>query len=184
MATRQDEFEHIAMPHSRSLLRVARRLTSNPSTAEDLVQETLLSAWRGFHQFRVDTNARAWLFRILFNAFYAQGRRLRCAPILVPLPGPENESPKKLGTPSRVHAALEVAEAMEELGVEQRTVLLLGVVEGFTCQEMAGILAVPIGTVMSRLSRARQALRIRLSPGTATPRAAHSAAAREEKEAS
>ena len=75
MAARQDEFERVAMPHTRSLLRVARRLTSETARAEDLVQQTMLSAWRGFDQFREGTNARAWLFRILFNAFYAEGAR-------------------------------------------------------------------------------------------------------------
>ncbi len=155
MTTRQDEFERIAMPHSRSLLRVARRLTSDAAAAEDLVQESLLSAWRAFHQFRAGTNARAWLFRILMNAFYAQGRK---AP--VPLAAPVDV----LQARGSVAESLEVAEAISALAVEQRTVLLLGVVEGFTCQEMAGILSVPIGTVMSRMSRARQALRQRLAP--------------------
>src|SRR5260370_1025020 len=70
------------MPHTRSLLRVARRLTSDP---EDLVQETMLLAWRAFHQFRAGTNARAWLFRIMMNAFHARGRKAR--PALVPLAG-------------------------------------------------------------------------------------------------
>src|SRR5260370_26164006 len=124
------------MPHSRSLLRVARRLTSDPAAAEDLVQETLLSAWRGFHQFRAGTNARAWLFRIMLNAFHAQGRKLRPIPAPVPLTTPGASVPE----------ALWIAQALDELAVEHRTVLLLGVVEGFTSQEMAEILSVPIGT--------------------------------------
>ncbi|HWZ30529.1 MAG TPA: sigma-70 family RNA polymerase sigma factor [Bryobacteraceae bacterium] len=157
MATRQQEFESIAMPHTRSLLRVARRLTSDP---EDLVQETMLAAWRGFHQFRGGTNVRAWLFRIMMNAFHARGRKVR--PALVPLG--EHDVP----TASHVAASAEVAEALDELAVEHRTVLLLGVVEGFTCQEMSEILGVPMGTVMSRLSRGRDALRERLAPGLTT----------------
>ena len=63
------------MPHLAALLRVARRLTFEPASAEDLVQETMLLAWRGFHGFQPDTNARAWLFRILFNAFHGEGRK-------------------------------------------------------------------------------------------------------------
>jgi RNA polymerase sigma-70 factor (ECF subfamily) len=156
VATGQDEFERIAMPHTMSLLRVARRLTSDPATAEDLVQETMLSAWRGFHQFRQGSNIRAWLFRILLNAIHAQGRKV--APATVPL------GARDFKGDSRTQEAAEIFEALNELGVEQRTVILLGVVEGFTCREMAEILAVPIGTVMSRLGRAREALRSRLAP--------------------
>jgi RNA polymerase sigma-70 factor, ECF subfamily len=150
---RQDEFEQTAMPHVRSLLRVARRLTSDP---EDLVQETMLSAWRGFHQFQPGTNARAWLFRIMMNGFHARVRKAR--PALVPMEGHD-----RAGGPD-ISSAAEVAQALDELAVEHRTVLLLSVVEGFTCQEISGILGVPIGTVMSRLSRAREAMRLRLAP--------------------
>jgi RNA polymerase sigma-70 factor (ECF subfamily) len=150
-APRQDEFERVAIPHTRALLRVARRLTGKSSAAEDLVQETLLSAWRGFHQFRPDTNIRAWLFRILFNTFYGQGRKLTAK--LVPIsPGMAARSPS-------ADDAIEVMRALDGLEIEHRSVLMLGVVEGFTCREMAGILDVPIGTIMSRLSRARQAMR-------------------------
>jgi RNA polymerase sigma-70 factor (ECF subfamily) len=160
---RQDEFELAAMPHSMSLLRVSRRLTLDSALAEDLVQETLLLAWRSFDQFHAGTNVRAWLFRIMFNAFYAQGRRLRARPVLVPLPpGLESESFASGGEALLEAAA--VARALETLSEEHRSVLLLAVVEGFTCREVAAILAVPIGTVMSRLNRARQALRNALEP--------------------
>jgi RNA polymerase sigma-70 factor (ECF subfamily) len=150
-AARQQEFEQVALPHSRALLRVARRLTGKASAAEDLVQESLLSAWRGFHQFRPDTNIRAWLFRILFNTFYGQGRK-RSATI-VPL------SPAMAARTPNADDAIEVRRALDGLESEHQAVLLLGVVEGFTCREMAEILEVPIGTIMSRLSRARQAMR-------------------------
>ena len=164
MTARQDEFERIAMPHSRSLLRVARRLASDPAAAEDLVQETFFRAWRSFDQFQAGTNMRAWLFRILFNAFYAQGRRISAGPVLVSLDAPGRETePQSRSGPSLADVA-EISNAFGELSSEHRTVLLLAVVEGFTCREMAGILALPIGTVMSRLSRGRQALRERLAP--------------------
>ncbi len=166
LTARQGEFEQIALPHSRSLLRVARRLASDPAAAEDLVQETFFRAWRSFDQFQTGTNMRAWLFRILFNVFYAQGRQISSAPVLVSLDAPghgmEPRCPKEL---SLVDMA-EVSCALGELSDEHRTVLVLAVVEGFTCREMAGILCVPIGTVMSRLSRARRALRGRLQPAT------------------
>jgi RNA polymerase sigma-70 factor (ECF subfamily) len=158
----EDEFEHVAMCHSRSLLRVARRLTSSsPSQAqggaEDLVQECLLLAWKNFHQFQRGTNARAWLFRILFNAFYAEGRKLGRTPDLIPLRADAKTISHALDE------AMDVSRALDDLPLDHRTVLLLGVVEGLTCGEMAEVLSLPIGTVMSRLSRARQAMRSRLS---------------------
>ena len=141
------------MPHLAALLRVARRLTLDSASAEDLVQETMLLAWRGFPGFQTGTNARAWLFRILFNAFHGANRKAR---LETP---PSEESVRPM-----LQEAVEIAEALDALSLEQRTVLLLAVVEGFSCQEIAGILDVPIGTVMSRLSRARQELRKSLKP--------------------
>ena len=149
------------MPHTRGLLRVARRLTPDLSTAEDLVQETMLSAWRGFHQFTAGTNERAWLFRILINASHARGRKLHAAPVTVAIA--DHDFPVAGGASI---LAIEIAQALDALSLEHREVLLLGVVEGFSSQEMADILAVPIGTVMSRMSRARQAMREQLSPRT------------------
>jgi RNA polymerase sigma-70 factor (ECF subfamily) len=103
------------------------------------------------------TNARAWLFRILFNTFYAQGRKQQRVPNTVPLTA-------EVGTVTpALDEAMEVTRALDALPLDHRTVLLLGVVEGFTCGEIAEILAVPVGTVMSRLSRARQAMRMRLA---------------------
>jgi len=144
----------VALPHSRNLLRFARRLTSDAAAAEDLVQETLMRAWRGFDQFRGGTNARAWLFRILLNTFYGQGRKGRLT--LVPLG--ETDRP---GLSSN-NASFEVIEALSKLSADQRAVLMLGAVEGFTCREISDMLHIPIGTVMSRMSRARQAMRLQL----------------------
>ncbi len=157
-ATRHDaEFERVVLCHTQSLLRVARRLTAHPWAAEDLVQDCLLLAWRSFHQFQPGTNARAWLFRILFNDFHAKGRKVQSAPDLLPMKA-------DFGTASPAYdEAMDVSQALDGLPLDHRTVLLLGVVEGFTCSEMAGILSVPIGTVMSRLSRARQAMREKLA---------------------
>jgi len=143
------------MPHLAALLRVARRLTLDPASAEDLVQETMLLAWRGFRNFQTGTNARAWLFRILFNAFHGEGRKAA----LTARPVPFQDR-----VPPGLQEAAEIAEALDAISLEQRTVLLLAVVEGFTCREIAGILGVPIGTVMSRLSRAREELRRSLKP--------------------
>ncbi|HEX4227871.1 MAG TPA: sigma-70 family RNA polymerase sigma factor [Bryobacteraceae bacterium] len=141
------------MPQCERLLRFARRLTSRDSDAEDLVQETLLKAWRGFHQFQKGTNVRAWLFRILMNAYYG---RLRTPSLFM--------TTEPIETVSAVCAAkgaetLAVRQALASLPEEQRSALYLVVVEGFTCRETADILSVPAGTVMSRLSRARDAMR-------------------------
>ncbi len=143
------------MPHTGRLLRFALRLTPDTASAEDLVQETLLHAWRAFRQFRRDTNCSAWLFRILINTFYGQHRKSH---ITVPL----SES-SSLSRNTSTLDRLEVEQALQELPRDHRAVLMLAVVEGFTSREISDILSVPIGTVMSRLSRARQALRHRLA---------------------
>jgi len=147
---RQDEFERTALPHLRSLLRFARRLSGSVSAAEDLVQEAYLQAWRGFDRFETGTNVRAWLFRILLNAHLQHRRKARI----------------EIAEDRRDDALLqrlELMQALARLPEDHRTVLLLGAVEGFTCREIAEILSLPIGTVMSRLSRARQSMRTMLS---------------------
>ncbi len=156
LTSREQEFGEVALPQAPGLLRFARRLTSDSFAAEDLVQETLMRAWRGFDQFRGGTNARAWLFRILLNTFYGQGRKGRLA--LVPLGETD-----KAGAHTD-NSAFEITDALAKLPVDHRTVLMLGVVEGFTCREMSEMLHIPMGTVMSRLSRARQAMRAQLEP--------------------
>ncbi len=159
MKRSEDEFEQVAMPHARSLLRFALRLTRNSFGAEDLVQEALLLAWRGFHQLEAGTNARAWLFRILINAHHGQLRKTRSAFPTVEL------HPEVAAAAPAQSELLEVTQAVDRLAVDHRSVLLLSVVEGFTCREIAEILAVPMGTVMSRLSRAREAMRESLTAG-------------------
>jgi RNA polymerase sigma-70 factor, ECF subfamily len=149
--SKQDHFERIVMPEAARLLRFALRLTHDTPAAEDLVQDTLYKAWRSFDQFQPGTSARAWVFRILVNSFYEQARKIRPVPDLSITAG------------SSVEQRVEIEQALDTLPPEHRTVLLLGVVEGFTCREVAEILSVPIGTVMSRLSRARQAMREQLS---------------------
>ena len=166
MVTRQNEFEEIAIPHTRSLLRVAKRLTCDGARAEDLVQDTLMLAWRSFDQFHRGTNIKAWLFRILFNSFYGVERKNRASPLVLSVTPDDEEGPFQDVFPDRGAVSpldsLLVAEALSALSVEHRSVLLLGIVEGLSCQEMAEALSIPIGTVMSRLSRARCMLRQRL----------------------
>lgn len=157
MARRDGDFERVVLPHARSLLRFAIRLTGNSFHAEDLVQETLLLAWRGFGKFEPGTNAHAWLFRILMNVFRQQKRKGRSSLATEPL-----AHAVQAAQPSS-HESVEVMQAFDRLGSDQRTVLLLAVVEGFKCREISEILDVPIGTVMSRLSRAREVMRELLS---------------------
>lgn len=163
-SSRQDEFERVVLSHTRSLLRVARRLTREHAVAEDLVQESLLRAWRGFDQFQAGTNAKAWLFRILLNAYYGRGRCLRALPPMVELEAAQRSSAAAFRQRASQNESVEISRALDTLSVEHRAVVLLVVVEGFTCQEACGIIGVPIGTVMSRLSRARQSLREKLTP--------------------
>jgi RNA polymerase sigma-70 factor (ECF subfamily) len=182
--SRQNEFQELALPHSASLLRVARRIATDSATAEDLVQEALLRAWRSFAQFQPGTNVRAWLFRILFNVFYAHGRKIRSAPLTVSLESPRSEpEPAQRRGFSPIEIA-EVNRALEELSPDHRAVILLAVVEGFTCREIGVILSVPVGTVMSRLSRARQMLRDKLASGRSAFPATTPSAACIEREAS
>ncbi len=144
MSGRQVEFERIALPHLRSLARFARRLSGGAGDGDDLVQETYLRAWRAFSRFD-GLNPRAWLFRILINIHLDEGRRTKTLELHSLTPAKVACAPEDRGP--------EILQALGRLPEDQRTVLLLNVVEGFTCQETADILAVPIGTVMSRLSR-------------------------------
>jgi RNA polymerase sigma-70 factor, ECF subfamily len=157
MGRRDGDFEKVVMPHARSLLRFAGRLTGSSFHSEDLVQETLLRAWRGFRQFDPETNAHAWLFRILMNAFLEQKRKGGSSLTAEPL------AEDGLSMRPSIHESVEVMQAFDRLGSDQRTVLLLAAVEGFSCREISEILNIPIGTVMSRLSRAREQMRELLS---------------------
>jgi RNA polymerase sigma-70 factor (ECF subfamily) len=153
----RQEFERVALIHADALLRVARRMLRDDSLAEDAVQETLLLAWRAFARFQPETNCRAWLFRILLNSIRAHWRRA------VPITElPEGQSLDSIAAAHPSHESLVHSDAIlavNALSEEQRTVFLLAAVEGFTCREISSMLAIPIGTVMSRLSRSRAELR-------------------------
>jgi RNA polymerase sigma-70 factor, ECF subfamily len=162
--TRQGEFEHAVLPHVAGLARVARRLTLDGALAEDLMQDTLMLAWRSFHQFESGSNLRAWLFRILMNAHYGRGRKLKRQPQTNSLDERESSAEDRdlPVVPPRILDSLGVRQGLDRLSEEHRAVLMLGVVEGLSCREMADVLEIPIGTVMSRISRARLALREQL----------------------
>ena len=165
--TSSQMFEELAMPLFDSLYNFAHWLTQNRDEAEDLVQETYAKALRGFSSFQPGTNFRAWMFRILRNTFLTSRTGLR-ATMTVPLDTDEGaaELAVEAATPETIllerasHEA--VQSAIAELPVHFREVLLLCEVEEMSYQEIAETVAVPIGTVMSRLSRARKLLRERL----------------------
>ena len=161
------QFELTAMAHTESLIRVAIRLTGARSHAEDLVQDTLLRAWRAFHQFESGANCKAWLFRILYNQANENLRRGRRAPVTVQIDGPEELNWKAARPDSANYSSSELMSTLDSLPGDQRAVLILIVLEGFTCRETGEILGVLIGTVMSRLSRARAGMREMLSGSTA-----------------
>ena len=117
-----------------------------------------MSAWRSFHQFQPGTNCRAWLFRILINARNRDFSKRRELAEVVSIDDVQVRQPEKIS------ASLEIHSALDNLSSEHREILMLGVVEGFAIKELATILEVPVGTVMSRLSRARARLRELLSP--------------------
>ena len=152
------------------LYSAALRMTRNPADAEDLLQETLLRAYRGYGTFRAGTNLRAWLYRILTNSFINRYRRQSRQPVEVELGELEDlYLYRRLGeqsgaTRSAEEEALErfvdedIKAAVEALPENFRIPVLLADVEGFSYKEIARIMGVPIGTVMSRLHRGRKAL--------------------------
>jgi|SRR5271155_1208315 len=159
-----DSFEELAMPLFEQLYNFAHWLTQNREEAEDLVQETYAKALKGFSSFHAGTNFRAWIYRILRNTFLTSRTGLK-ATMTVPL-DPEEDGPElavERDTPETIlfeRSDRELLQrAIDELPVYFREILLLCEVEEMSYQEISATLAIPIGTVMSRLSRARRALR-------------------------
>jgi RNA polymerase sigma-70 factor (ECF subfamily) len=172
----QARFADLAMPYMSALYSAALRMTRNPSDAEDLVQETYLRAYRGFGGFKDGTNLKAWLYKILTNTFINTYRAKKRRPEQTELDDVEDfYLYKRLGGLEAVDAdqtpeniVLDqipesiVKEALEDLPEQFRMAVLLADVEGFSYKEIAEIMDVPIGTVMSRLHRGRKQLQKRL----------------------
>lgn len=171
-AARIEAFEAEALPHVDRLYAAALRYVRRPADADDLVQEALTTAFRAFHQVEEGSNVRAWLYRVLHTTFLSQYRREGRRPAEDPTEnvelaanGQRAEDPRRGVAPSAEQVALrafgpsEVREALAALPEEQRVAVYLADVEGFAYREIADIMGSPVGTVMSRLHRARSALR-------------------------
>ena len=168
----QATFTEQAMDLMPSLYSAALRMTRNPSDAEDLVQETYLKAYRGFGSFEQGTNLKAWLYRILTNTFINRYRAAKRRPDETDLDDVEDfYLYRRLGGLEEARAGrsaedelmdlfseAEVQAAVEALPEQFRMAVLLADVEGFSYKEIASILDIPIGTVMSRLHRGRKNL--------------------------
>jgi RNA polymerase sigma-70 factor, ECF subfamily len=156
-------FEELAMPLFDQLYNFAHWLAQDRTEAEDLVQETYAKALKGFSSFQPDTNFRAWMYRILRNTFLTSRTGLKATATIALDADDSPELPAGPETPETIlieHSQNQLLQsAIEALPVHFREVLLLCEVEEMSYQEIAETLAVPIGTVMSRLSRARKALR-------------------------
>jgi RNA polymerase sigma-70 factor (ECF subfamily) len=161
-------FEELAMPHFARLYNYACWLEQDRAAAEDLVQETYMKALKGFSSFQQGTNFRAWLYRILRNTFLTTRTGLKAMASLdaddgaPPEPGTD-ETPETLLL-RRVEQET-IRRALEQLPVAHREVILLCDLEEMSYQEIAQTLAIPMGTVMSRISRARRAMRTLLAGG-------------------
>ncbi len=168
----QADFEADAMQFAPQLYTAAMRMARNPSDAEDLVQETFLKAYRAYHTFEAGTNLKAWLYRILTNTYINKYRRASRRPSEVDLGDVEDlYLYRRLGSEQSAEASQsaedlfldglvesDIKQAVERLPEHFRMPVLLADLEGFSYKEIAEILDVPIGTVMSRLHRGRKAL--------------------------
>jgi RNA polymerase sigma-70 factor, ECF subfamily len=172
----QARFVDDAMEYMPSLYSAALRMTRNPADAEDLVQETYLKAYRAYGSFQAGTNLKAWLYRILTNTFINSYRAKKRRPDETEIEEVEDlYLYRRLGGLEAATAGrsaedelldwfteVEVKEAVESLPEQFRLAVLLADIEGFSYKEIAEILDIPIGTVMSRLHRGRRGLQKRL----------------------
>ncbi|HZA19898.1 MAG TPA: sigma-70 family RNA polymerase sigma factor [Actinomycetota bacterium] len=171
----RERFQREALPLLDSLYAGALRMTRNPADAEDLVQETMLRAYRSFDRFEPGTNLKAWLFRIMTNAYINTYRKRQREPLKVSQDDIEdfdlyqelkNHDPAYSATPESIVLDnlldSDITQAIDDLPEQFRMAVILSDLEGFTYAEMADIMDVPMGTVMSRLHRGRKALQKRL----------------------
>ena len=157
-------FEEIVLPHLDAAFNYARWLTRDDAEAEDVVQDACVRAVRFFSSLR-DDDARAWLFTIVRNTWYSRvSRRAEALPLDNTTDEPADSALDPEARLLQQHAVARVREALEQLPVDFREVLVLREIEGMSYKEIAAVVRVPIGTVMSRLARARDRLAMVLKP--------------------
>ncbi|NQZ74787.1 MAG: sigma-70 family RNA polymerase sigma factor [Ekhidna sp.] len=171
-AKKSQVFDGEFMPHIDSMYNFAYRLTFDEDDAKDLVQDTYMKAYRFINSFQEGTNAKAWLYRILKNSFINGYRKKSKQPSKVDYQEVEQfynseDTPSNSTVDLRLETTKdmigdEISNALNSLAIDFRTVVILCDLEGFTYEEMAKILDIPIGTVRSRLHRARNLLREKL----------------------
>jgi RNA polymerase sigma-70 factor (ECF subfamily) len=161
-----ESFESVAMPHVNDLFRTAMSLLRNRSEAEDAVQEALLQAWKSFHRFELGTNCRAWLFKILFHVVSHQRRKWSRMWLAEDPQILEDTLAAKPNIPEQLTDE-DVLAAFGKMPQRYAEVVMLADVQEFTYKDIQETLGIPIGTVMSRLSRGREYLRGEL--GTLAP---------------
>jgi RNA polymerase sigma-70 factor, ECF subfamily len=169
---KQQDFEDEMLPHLDAIYNFALRLTTDPNDAEDLVQDTIVKAFRFFNSYEKGTNAKAWLFRILKNSYINNYRKKSKQPHQVDYDEistfyetVRSEQSNTTDMEDIMYGQLlddDVTRALERIPEDFRTVVLLCDVEGFTYEEIANMLDVPIGTIRSRLHRGRNLLRAQL----------------------
>ena len=169
---KQQDFRAEMIPHLDALYNFALRLTTDPTDAEDLVQDTIVKAFRFFNSYEKGTNAKAWLFRILKNSYINNYRKKSKQPYQVDydevstyyetVRSEQSDTTDMEDIMYRELLDDQVTRALEKLPEDFRTVVLLCDVEGFTYEEIANMLDVPIGTIRSRLHRGRNLLRAAL----------------------
>lgn len=161
---RKREFEEKVLEHIDSLYNTALYLTRNQQDAEDLVQEASLRAYRFFHKFKEGTNFKAWTMTILRNIYINDYRRRQKEPKKIDFEEVENfiSLPEISGAQEEIFSE-NIKSSIDELPEELRSTVMLFYAEGFSYKEIARIMDVPVGTVMSRLYTARQILKRQLS---------------------
>ena len=169
---KQKDFDEEIIPHMDALYNFALRLTSDPNDAEDLVQDTIVKAYRFFSSYEKGTNAKAWMFRILKNSFINNYRKKSKKPSQVDydevssyyetIRAERTETSDLKNLMFREMMDDDLSEALTRLPEDFRTVVLLCDVDGYTYEEIANMLDVPIGTIRSRLHRGRNLLKTEL----------------------